>query len=354
MSAASGALEVPARYGLEEVTPRERTLCIRWRDGHLSEFHYIWLRHALFYPANTSADPSDETLRVPETPGTATITRIDSSAGSTLYIEWSDGTETEHDARWLREHCYSEPARAARKQCPLLWDAETAERLPWFDYRELDNDAAAFELLRAVRDYGFARLHHVPTVSGAIEQVAALFGPIRETNYGRIFDVRTDSRIRIGATTAKFLAPHTDENYRHAPPGISFFHCLDAHPDGQGQSTLTDGFLAAKRLAERDPDAFELLSRVPVGFRNTDPHEEDIRGYGRIICRDVDGEVVGIRSSLRPRAEPISRWRRPAPRILRSFAAGRPTSPSRGSISPIGKSAAIGDESCGHSCPSAL
>ena len=43
-----------------------------------------------------------------------------------------------------------------------------------------------------MRRHGFARLTSVPAVSGAVCEVVTLFGHVRETNYGRWFDVRAE------------------------------------------------------------------------------------------------------------------------------------------------------------------
>ena len=243
--------------------------------------------------------------------------------GGTLTLRWApDGEVTRHDARWLREHCYSEAARRERKHRPSLWDGATGAALPWFEFAGLDDEETAYRLFLQVRDCGLARLRGVPTTRDGIERVAGLFGPIHETHYGRIFDVRTDSSIEVGANKACFLAPHTDENYRHAPPGISFFHCLEASANGGGESLLVDGFLAAERLSVSDPEAFALLSQVPIRFVGDSHENSHLWAEGRVICRDVDGEVAGIRYTDRtlPPLDLPEDLVEPMYRALRAFA----------------------------------
>jgi len=317
-------MSADARFRIEALTDEKeaRRLRICWGDGHESRFHYVWLRHACFYPANPGIDPGNESLRPPDDPDRLAIAAMTSDDGD-LAIRWvPDGETTRHEARWLREHCYSEAARRARKHRPSLWDGATAAALPWFDYPDLGDEENVYRLFLRVRDHGLARLRGVPATRAAIERLAGLFGPIHETNYGRIFDVRTDSRIAVAANKASFLGPHTDENYRHAPPGISLFHCLEASEIGGGESMLVDGFLAAKRLAEGDPDAFELLGRVPIRFVGDSHQNDHLWAEGRVICRDVDGDVAGIRytdRTLPPLDLPEARIE-PMYRALRAFA----------------------------------
>ena len=63
-------MSADARFRIEALTDdaEARRLRIRWGDGHESRFHYVWLRHACFYPANPGTDPEDEALRAPDDP----------------------------------------------------------------------------------------------------------------------------------------------------------------------------------------------------------------------------------------------------------------------------------------------
>ena len=317
-------MSADARFRIEALTDdaEARRLRIRWGDDHESRFHYVWLRHACFYPANPGLDPRNETLRPPDDPDRLALETMTLDDG-VLAIRWApDGESTRHEARWLREHCYCEDARRARKHRPSLWDGATAMALPWFAYDELSDDEGVYRLFLRIRDHGLARLRGVPATRDAIEHLAGLFGPIHETNYGRIFDVRTDSDIAVAANKASFLGPHTDENYRHAPPGISLFHCLEASANGGGESLLVDGFLAAERLSVSDPEAFELLGRVPIRFVGDSHQNDHLWAEGRVICRDGDGDVVGIRYTDRtlPPLDLPEDLIEPMYRALRAFA----------------------------------
>ena len=274
--------------------PEHRCINIRWKDGHHSKFHYIWLRHTCFYPANAGDNPRDETFRIPDDPTKLFVTDIAVLINSVL-IQWSnDGKTTCHDVQWLRRHCYSKAARTIRKHKLKNWDGITASHLRRFHFDDLESEDTIYDLLLQIRDYGLARIRNVPNTEKGIKQLAALFGPIRETNYGRIFHIRTDSDIEIAANKSSFLSPHTDENYRHAPPGISIFHCLEATCIG-GESILVDGFLAAERLAKHKPAEFSLLTKHPIRFVGDSNDNGHMWASGRVICLDDDGDIIGIR-----------------------------------------------------------
>jgi gamma-butyrobetaine dioxygenase len=112
---------------------------------------------------------------------------------------------------------------------------------------------------------GFVRLSRAPAVAGEIETAVKAFGVVRETNYGRLFDVKTKLTVANLADTALALAPHTDNPYRLAPPEIQVLHCLSRAGRG-GQSLLVDGAAAVDALKAEAPADYDLLSRIPARF----------------------------------------------------------------------------------------
>ncbi len=116
---------------------------------------------------------------------------------------------------------------------------------------------------------GFLIFGRVPPVPRTLFQVAATFGFTRETNFGPLFEVRSEPVATDLAYTSLPLDPHTDNPYRWPVPGVQLLHCLANETSG-GLSTLVDGFAAAEALRVRDNAAFKLLARTPVRFRYRD------------------------------------------------------------------------------------
>src|SRR5262249_2788935 len=111
-------------------------------------------------------------------------------------------------------------------------------------------------------------LHEVPGEPGAVLAVARSLGYVRETNYGRLFDVRAEPAAANLAYTRLPIAPHTDNPYRDPVPTIQLLHCL--HAAAGGDSTFTDGFRAAAVLRGQNPAAFTCLTTTPVTFAYSD------------------------------------------------------------------------------------
>ncbi len=276
---------------------------LTWADGQRSTFHAAWLRHSPSFPG--SSRPAGPGGRFPLAPGLAPHAAVVTAAGD-LEVSWRPGDiETLFEARWLRENCYSEAARAARKRPALTWDAGIARDLPRGDHDAvMRDDDARLALFGQVLDHGFALLENVPAVPGQVAQVASLFGLIPAAPYAEdpafpgIVDVRVNPAVAVATRKAHFLAPHTDTCWRQTLSGLVLMHCLKTHPQG-GESMLVDGFTVAARLRERDPRAFHLLSTVPLEFGSAvasrDGRRDDWRALGRAICCDAWGEVTGIR-----------------------------------------------------------
>ena len=212
-----------------------RLLSIGWADGHVSQFPFIWLRHHLYYPSLGRPGQADDSDNVyPEDPAAMSIASATALDGS-IEIQWAhDGSTTEHSTSFLRDNCLSETARAARQPKPVHWTGRDAAEFPWFDASDLENPAGRFEVFQHVRDYGLALVRNVPIEPGTIMHISKLFGPVRRTHHGSLFNIRSlpedrqGVRANIGATASNTLAPHTDEGFRHAPLGIMLFHCLKA------------------------------------------------------------------------------------------------------------------------------
>ncbi|ESQ73808.1 TauD/TfdA family dioxygenase [Asticcacaulis sp. AC402] len=187
---------------------------------------------------------------------------------------------------------------------PVPWDRRHAETLMPVPYGAfLTDDGALRQALLQVAVHGFVRLAGAPARAGEIETAVARFGHIRETNYGRLFDVRTRPSADNLADTALALEVHSDNPYREPPPGLQILHAVQASAAG-GQSLLVDGLAAAARLRRSDPAAYNLLTQVVVRFRWSN-RDHDHRAEAPILTCDADGAPVTIRYNPRACLGPV-------------------------------------------------
>jgi gamma-butyrobetaine dioxygenase len=185
----------------------------------------------------------------------------------------------------------------------------------WASY--LADDAVRAACLDAVATRGFALLTGVPAEPGTVLRVAETFGYVRETNYGRLFDVRVVADPANLAFTSRAIPPHTDNPYRDPVPTLQLLHCLrDA--DLGGDTGLVDGFAAAAALRAADPAAFHLLSTVSWPFAYADADTE-LRAHQPLMTLTPAGRVTAVRLNNRS-LQPL---RRTAPVVEAAYAAYR-------------------------------
>jgi len=131
-------------------------------------------------------------------------------------------------------------------------------------------------------------------------KTAEIFGFVRETNYGRLFEVRSEPNPVNLAFTPVGLNVHTDNPYRDPVPGLQLLHCLVNDAEG-GQSVFVDGFRTATLLRQEDPEAFRLLSTYSLPFRYREPGT-DLQSRKRLIEVDDRGRITAVRYNNRSAA----------------------------------------------------
>ena len=263
--------------------------------GRECRFHFLWLRDNCpkLRTANGQRLHESNTIAVDIQP------RSYSHTDDKLKVIWSDDTRSSYSLDFLVSGAYDSPARQGDQK--VLWNKTIGDRIAYHDYRVVRSDVAALRLwLQDVERHGFGLLRNVPPIEGAILDVVDLFGFVRETNYGRIFDVRSVQNASNLAYTPTPLSIHTDNSYRDPCPTLQLLHCLVQAAQG-GITAIVDGFAAADRLRREAPEAFELLSGHDVSFH----YESDdaiLDNRERIITLDAAGEPRKIHVNNRSMA----------------------------------------------------
>ncbi|MEM7293911.1 MAG: TauD/TfdA family dioxygenase [Pseudomonadota bacterium] len=290
---------------LVEFDNDSRLLSVKWPNEDRSQFPYIWLRHGFFFPAIGRPEQKDDAPHIPiENVTLAQIADVEVNSHRIVVYWGHDSSQSQHDLNELRERCLGQRAQLLRYPRPVLWDAEKAHAFVRFDVSDLDSPESRLRVFRTLRDFGIAFVRNVATKPGTLHEIARYFGPVRKTHFGELFDIRSlppdraGTGANIGATSSNAQAPHTDEGWRHGPPGISLFHCLEPHPSG-GESLFVDGFSAADRLRQSSPQGFSVLANTPLLFAAERNALERFRTKARVISLDSDHVVRGVRISDR-------------------------------------------------------
>ncbi len=252
---------------IESVEQLAREIEVIWRDGERGRFHHIWLRDNCACADCGDRDGGHRYLELGAIDLDIAPENVNLDADGNLEIRWQgDAHLTRFTSAWLRAHRY--PRGDENRVRVRNWDSRAIADLPTWDYgRACDDDAYRLQLFTHLRERGLAILDAVPIDVDEIERVAALFGFVRETHYGRVFELLATPEQRILAQTAHAIRPHNDELFREPIPGLFMMHCLRASECGGGASIFVDGYNVAARLRDDDPDAFDILRRVPLPHR---------------------------------------------------------------------------------------
>jgi gamma-butyrobetaine dioxygenase len=272
-------------------------LSIEIARGNRFPIHPLWLRERCqdsksidLRTGQRLEDPSDLDLQIAMT----SVTEVENGR---YRIRFSDG----HEADFLAREILAEAALPpGDHDCPpvRLWDGTLGE-IPRAAWVTQPTDEAKASWLQPFLELGFIIFTGVPTESKAVLQVGSVFGFVRDTNFGAHFDVRSVPDANDLAYTSLFLDAHTDNPYRSPVPGVQLLHCLVNETSG-GLSTLVDGFAVAEALRSQDPQAFEILTRVPVRFRFRDEDTELVRSSSLI---EVDGTASLQAINFSPRLD---------------------------------------------------
>eukprot|EP01087_Luapelamoeba_hula_P018931 TRINITY_DN6186_c0_g1_i1.p1 TRINITY_DN6186_c0_g1~~TRINITY_DN6186_c0_g1_i1.p1 ORF type:complete len:449 (-),score=61.59 TRINITY_DN6186_c0_g1_i1:39-1385(-) len=283
----------------------------------VDKYHYVWLRDNC--GCNLCLDPSSQQKKTHQwaNPSAIKLTTVQPESNG-ISINWADGHTSRYDAAWLDANAYSNlESRKYRKEMlhggkEVLWNAST---IPWpslsIEYDAImplvadadksnatsasatnknliDVDKGVYQWLVMLQRYGLCLVKNVPNRDKEVLRVAERMGVIRDTIFGRYFDVQTVENAINVAYTQQVLRPHMDLLYYETPPGFQFLHCLVNDAQG-GENTFVDGFKIAHDLRKLDPKAFDTLTEVQHAFTYRNFYQKR-----HIIELDEDGDISGF------------------------------------------------------------
>jgi gamma-butyrobetaine dioxygenase len=274
-------------------------LSIEWADGTVSEFASLWLRDNL----REDRDPhsGQRLIDIADLPADPKI-RSAAAGNGAVSIEWeTESRIASFELEWLLAHSSNRSLgrpEVTRRRWLEGAGLDAARDFTWAEFPELHGNRSlrALWLGRLLQD-GIAFLSNVPSNDAGILEAAALVGRVSETNYGRVFDVRSVPQPENLAYSDLGLGLHTDNPYREPVPGFQVLHALVASPGG-GESLFGDGFALAEHFQTTSPDAFAVLTRTPVPFlfRSKDAELYAERPLIQLSC---SGEVSAVHYNSR-------------------------------------------------------
>lgn len=296
-------------------------LTLDWSDGGQSQLAAIWLRDHCQMPQSRDPINGQRLINITDIPADISIASVQQDDDLVIVAFLPGNHISKFSTQWLRENCYclNQQFDDRSEVSKQLWSGDSfASGLPACDYPAFcQSKQQKYSALQAVKDFGFVLLHEVPCEDGEILKVIKQFGYVRETNYGALFNVRSEINANNLAFTNLGLGCHLDNPYRDPVPGIQLLHCLESSTTG-GESILQDGFMAAEILREENPKHFEILSRQWINYRFEDSNT-DLHSRAPIIEVNDRNQVVKLRYNNRS----IATLKLPAEQIKSFYTAYR-------------------------------
>jgi gamma-butyrobetaine dioxygenase len=287
------------------VDERGQVLDVVFGDGLSARFHAIWLRDNAPEPGTRDPSNGQRLITVGDLPVDVSLSSATPVAAGVDVTFAPEGRTVTFDAGWLLANRYDRdhaaPAGWLRDHVSCF-TASLDPALVTADFARVSTDGGALaDWLAHVRRHGVAILTGGAAESGALLRVVDLFGYVRETNYGRWFEVRTEVNPSNLAYTGLGLQGHTDNPYRDPVPTLQILYCLENSAEG-GDSQVIDGFAAARRLRDEDAEAFRLLTSYCARFEYRGRGDVHLATRKPVIELAADGELVAVRFNNRSAA----------------------------------------------------
>lgn len=257
------------------------------------ELPALWLRERVQEPDQVDRKTAQRLFNPHLLDCDLSITQA-SREGDVLSVTFSDGHNATFELSYLQRQ-----AQAFNSGIPEPKPWVSSDQLDVkFDWQALLEDRPLFiKSVEAFLTYGYLILHNTPTAPDSILEIAQHYGHIRDTNFGRYFQVYSKPNPNDLAYTPHAIGPHTDNPYRDPVPGIQLLHCLNNQTEG-GYSTLADGLSIVETLRQEDPQSYKLLTETVVRFRFFDTDAELV-SFHPLIEKDALGNILGIHYSPR-------------------------------------------------------
>jgi len=273
-------------------------------------YHSTWLRDNALDPKTRDVNSGQRLITLSDIPINTSIKSATlDKTGTKIFLTFlPEKKDISFSANWLEVHAYDTKKHNEKGWIDSdlkTWGKDMSKHIPEVDYKSAKSDKTLLlQWLKSLYRYGFAKMTGGKIESGAVIQIADLFGYVRETNYGKWFEVRSEINAINLAYTNLGLQAHTDNPYRDPVPTIQILYCLENSASG-GDSTVVDGFNAAIRLKDENPDYFNLLSKYCARFEYNGDKGTHLKSRRPMIELSPDGELIAIRFNNRS-AAPIT------------------------------------------------
>ena len=248
-----------------------KAILLSRKDGSKIRYHSTWLRDNALDAKTRDKNNGQRLITISDLPVSTYIKSASlDKKGKNITLKFlPDKKEVKFSSKWLEVNAYDKKQNNSKiwiNPNLKVWSNATMKGIPIINYKTAkSNKKLLLKWLKSLHCYGFAKITGCEKKSGTVIKIAKLFGYVRETNYGKWFNVKSKTNAVNLAYTNLALQAHTDNPYRNPVPTIQILHCLKSSTKG-GDSKVVDGFNAAFRLKKENKKYFNLLSKYCSRF----------------------------------------------------------------------------------------
>jgi len=276
-----------------------KAILLSRKNGSQIRYHSTWLRDNSNDPETRDRNNGQRLISISDIP---VNTYIESASldkkGKNITVKFlPKKKQVRFSSSWLEFHAYDKKRNNSKVWIdPDLktWSKNSLKRIPVINYKKAkSNKKLLLNWLKSLHYYGFAKITGCEKKSGTVIKIAKLFGYVRETNYGKWFNVKSKTNAVNLAYTNLGLQAHTDNPYRDPVPTIQILHCLKSSTKG-GDSKVVDGFNAALRLKKESKKYFDLLTKYTSRFEFKGKKNVHLKSCFPMIALSPDKKLTAI------------------------------------------------------------
>lgn len=280
---------------ISQLTQGKQGVKILWSDQQITSFPYAYLRDNNPNAARPLSGSQREVL--PE--GNIVI----SPDSNEMIIRWDNGNDSVFPIGWLASRRqgtdYFSWFSEGRKYHD--WDAQAIDRTTKFEFEGLQSsEQTLLTMLQQLQSRGFALVVNAGTEGETAERFASLLDTVpRPTHYSHtgincvITSMETTKNLGY---KPQDLLLHTDSPTSSHPMEVLLVHCSRQVRTAGGENWVTDGLRAAEHFRNQYPIYFNLLSTVPVHFREIDGSGKyNMQAFYPILNMDYENKIKTIR-----------------------------------------------------------
>ena len=290
-----------------QIIDEGKSIILKRTDGSTLRYHSTWLRDNSMDSKTRDINNGQRLITLSDIPADTYIksANLDNKGENISLTFFPESKKVSFSTSWLISNAYDVNKKILKGWISpelQIRKSEISKNIPNIDYKIAKSDnTLLLKWMKSLYKYGFAKINCGDKESGAIVQIANIIGYIRETNYGKFFDVKSEINAVNLAYTNLGLQAHTDNPYRDPVPTIQILYCLENSASG-GDSKVVDGFKAAILLKEENQEYFNLLTKYCARFEYKETGKTHLKSRRPMIELSADGEIIGIRFNNRSTA----------------------------------------------------